>query len=94
MAHPFTDEQVAKIKDALANEPCLFNARHYLSHSVHRTMALDTMAAWLNEVGGKQLADGAMIAEILGVAAPGAAPETPAEPAPDVWREQREALGL
>lgn len=94
MAHPFTAEQAAKIKAALETEPCLHNARHYLNHAAHRNMALDTMAAWLNEVGGKELATGAVVAEVLGIPLPGEFKAPQSEPMPDNWKATRATLGL
>ena len=93
MATPFTPEQEAKIKAALLTEPCLHHARHYLTVGAHRQMALDTMAGWLNEVGGKSIATAEIVAEILGVPAPDAS-EPEAAPRPDEWVAKREELGL
>jgi len=94
MPKQLIDEQKARLKAALEAEPTLFNARHYLNHPVHRDHSLLTMACWLNEVGGKEIATPEMVADVLGIRPPGAQPEPPKqEPAVDVWKEQRAALG-
>jgi hypothetical protein len=94
MPNPFNEDQTARIKAQLETQPCLYNARHYLSHPVHRDHSLLTMACWLNEVGGKQLATPEIVAEILGVPGPGSKPEeAPVEPPSDDWKDVRAALG-
>jgi hypothetical protein len=95
MPNPFTPEQSERIKQQLLTQPCLYNARHYLDHPLHRDhISLLTMACWLNEVVGKQVATPEIIAEILGVPGPGPLPEAGAAVAPaDDWAETRAALG-
>lgn len=92
--NPFTPEQSERIKGQLETQPCLYNARHYLTNAAHRDHSLLTMACWLNEVGGKEIATPEIVAEILGIPGPGAkAEEAPAGPVPDVWADVRADLG-
>lgn len=56
-AGPWNDEQCARIKARIEAEPCLYNARHKRDYV--------TMAAWMNEVGGKQIATPEIVGTIM-----------------------------